>query len=72
MDLKFQVAESLARERRIVDRLLGAETALEEMKRANQDLRGRLDRYAIFHRDLERSFVWRVIQSLRRLVGRAW
>jgi hypothetical protein len=72
VDLKLQVAESLARERRIRDRLLGAETALEEMKRADQDLRGRLDRYATFHRDLERSFVWRVIQSLRRLVGRAW
>ncbi|MDQ5871089.1 MAG: hypothetical protein M3547_02650 [Acidobacteriota bacterium] len=72
MDLKFRLAESLARERRIVDRLLVTEAALESMKRADQELRGRLDRYAAFHRDLERSLVWRAIQFVRRLAGRAW
>jgi hypothetical protein len=42
------------------------------MKRSDLELRARLDRYSRFHRDLERSFVWRAIQFLRRLVGRAW
>ena len=71
-DLRLRLSENIARERRIVDRLLGSETALAEMKRSDLELRARLDRYAQFHRDLERSFAWRAIQLLRRLVGRAW
>lgn len=71
-DLQLRLEENLARERRIVDRLLGTEAALAEMKRAELELRARLDRYSQFHRDLERSFVWRAIQFLRRLVGRSW
>jgi hypothetical protein len=71
-DLKLRLGENLARERRIVDRLLGTEAALAEMKRGDLELRARLDRYSQFHRDLERSLVWRAIQFLRRLVGRSW
>jgi hypothetical protein len=71
-ELKLRLDENLARERRIVDRLLGSEAALVEMKRSDVELRARLDRYSQFHRDLERSFAWRAIQLLRRLVGRAW
>jgi hypothetical protein len=71
-ELRLRLGENLARERRIVDRLLGTEAALAEMKRGDLELRARLDRYSRFHRDLERSFVWRAIQFLRRLVGRAW
>lgn len=71
-DLKLRVDESLARERRLVDRVLVSEAALESMKRADRELRGRLESYAAFHRDLERSLVWRAIQFVRRLAGRAW
>lgn len=71
-DLDLRLAESLARERRLVDRLVGADAELADMKRADFELRGRLDRYAAFHRDLQRSAAWRAIQFVRRLLGRAW
>jgi hypothetical protein len=66
------VSESAERERRLVERLLRTEAALEEMKRSDGEQRARLERYARFHGDLERSLAWRTLQFFRRLIGREW
>lgn len=71
-DMRLRVEESLARERRLVERTLEAEEKLEDALRTEHELRQQIDKYATFHRAVERSGAWRLIQTLRRLLGREW
>lgn len=71
-DLRLKLKESLEREKLLIERALRAEEALEDLRRNEHDLRDQIERYARFHRAVETSAPWRVIQFLRRLVGRAW
>jgi hypothetical protein len=70
--LRLAIAESLARERRLIERALSAEQALEEALTVEHDLREQIGRYVQFHDAIRRSRPWRVIQFFRRLVGREW
>ncbi|HTO87877.1 MAG TPA: hypothetical protein VMR54_10165 [Thermoanaerobaculia bacterium] len=49
-----------------------AEERLEDALRNEHDLRAQIDRFAQFHRSVERSAPWRLIQFVRGLVGRRW
>jgi hypothetical protein len=71
-DLRLRVQESLARERRLIDRTLEAEEKLEDALHTEHELRQQIEKYATFHRAVERSAAWRVIQKLRGLLGREW
>jgi hypothetical protein len=70
--LRLAVEESLARERRLIERALGAEQALDDALTVEHDLREQIGRYAQFHDAVRRSRPWRVIQFFRRLVGTEW
>jgi hypothetical protein len=69
---RLQVREGLEREKRLIERALLAEERLEDALRNEHDLRGQIDRFAEFHRAVERSAPWRLIQALRALLGRKW
>jgi len=71
-DLRLRLKESLARERRLMDKSLDAEERLEDALRNEHELRAQIERYAAFNRDVERSAAWRLVQFLRRFVGRRW
>lgn len=71
-DLKLRLKESEEREKRLVERALLAEERLEDALSTEHELRIQIHRYAEFNRALQRSRPWRVIQFLRRLVGREW
>lgn len=70
--LSLALKESLARERRLIERALGAEQALDDALTTEHDLREEIARFAQFHDAVRRSRPWRVVQFLRRLVGREW
>lgn len=70
--LRLAVEESLARERRLIERALGAEQALDDALTVEHDLREQIGRYAQFHDAIRRSRPWRAIQFFRRFVGREW
>lgn len=72
VDLKLKVEESLTRERRLLETVTELQETVEHLRRVESEVRSQLDRHATFHRDLERSLGWRVLQTLRRLVGRGW
>jgi hypothetical protein len=72
VDLRLQLKESLAREARLVERTVQAEEALENALVTEHELRLQIGRYADFHRAVTHSGPWRLIQFLRRLVGREW
>jgi hypothetical protein len=72
LHLRLRLKESLARELRLVERTTKAEEALENALATEHDLRLQIDRYSAFHRALERSRPWKVLQSIRRIFGRAW
>jgi hypothetical protein len=71
-DLRLRVQESLARERRLIERTLEAEEKLSEALADEHQLRTQIAAYAAFHRAVERSAVWRLIQFARGLLGRRW
>lgn len=71
-DLRLQLKESLQREKRLLERALQAEEGLEDALRNEHDLREQIERYAQYHRAVERSRPWRALQFLRRLAGREW
>jgi hypothetical protein len=71
-DLRLRLKESLERERRLSELLRQAEEELSDVPRNEFELRHQIDNYAAFHHAVEKSFPWRVIQLLRRLVGREW
>lgn len=70
--LRLRLKESLARELRLVERAIKAEENVENALSTEYDLRQQVERYAEFHRAVERSRAWKLIQSLRRLIGREW
>jgi chromosome segregation ATPase len=71
-DLRLRLKESLERERRLSELLRQAEEELSDVPRNEQELRQQIEEYAAFHRAVEHSFPWRILQLLRRLVGREW
>jgi hypothetical protein len=71
-DLKLRLRESQEREKRLVERVFLAEERLEDALSTEHELRIQIHRYAEFNRDVKRSRPWRMIQFLRRLVGREW
>lgn len=71
-EAKLALKESLAREARLLERALSAEESLGDARRNEHDLRGQIEHFARYHNAVEKSLPWRVIQSLRRLVGRRW
>ena len=72
LQLRLRLKESAAREVRLVERTVLAEENLENALSTEHELRLQIGRYAEFHRAVTRSAPWRLIQSLRRLVGREW
>ncbi|HEV8230936.1 MAG TPA: hypothetical protein VGQ75_01195 [Thermoanaerobaculia bacterium] len=72
LHLRLRLKESLARELRLVERAMKAEENVENALATEHELRLQTERYAEFHRALDRSRAWRMIQFLRRLVGREW
>jgi hypothetical protein len=72
LHLRLRLKESLARELRLVERAVKAEENVENALGTEHELRLQVERYAEFHRAVERSRAWKVIQSLRRLLGREW
>lgn len=71
-DLQLRLKESHTRERRLLETTLELQEALEQSARAEQELRQQVERYATYHRAVERSAAWRFVQFLRTLVGRKW
>jgi hypothetical protein len=72
LDLTLRLKESQTRERRLLESVEELREALEFVGQTERELRVQIERYAAYHRAVERSFAWRTIQFLRRLVGRAW
>jgi hypothetical protein len=71
-DLTLRLKESLTRERRLLESLEEMREALEYVGQTERELRAQVDRYASYHRAVERSLAWRAVQFLRGLVGRRW
>jgi hypothetical protein len=71
-ELKLRLRESHERERRLAEQALLAEENLQKALSVEHDLRTQLHRYAEFNQTLKKSSAWRLIQFLRRLVGREW
>jgi hypothetical protein len=71
-DLQLRLKESHSRERRLLETTLELQEALEQSARTEQELRQQLERYATYHRAVERSAAWRLVQFLRQLMGRRW
>ena len=72
LQLRLRLKESVTREVRLAERTILAEENLENALATEHELRLQLGRYAEFHRAVMRSVPWRLIQFLRRLVGREW
>jgi hypothetical protein len=72
LQLRLRLKESIAREARLVERTVLAEENLEAALSTEHDLRQQIHRYADFHRAVAHSSAWKLIQFLRRLVGREW
>jgi len=72
LHVRLRLRESLARELRLLERTIKAEEALENALETETELRLQVERYASFHRAVEHSRAWGMIQAVRRLFGRAW
>lgn len=72
LDLTLRLKESLTRERRLLESLEEMREALEYVGQTERELRAQVERYAAYHRAVERSMAWRAVQFLRGLVGRRW
>lgn len=72
LQLRLRLKESATREVRLVERTVLAEENLENALATEHELRLQIGRYAEFHRAVTHSAPWRLIQFLRRLVGRQW
>ncbi len=71
-DINLRLKESQDREKRLVERVFTAEEQFDDALSTEHELRIQIQRYAEFNRALQRSRPWRMIQFLRRLVGREW
>jgi hypothetical protein len=72
LDLTLRLKESLTRERRLLESLEEMREALEYVGQTERELRAQVERYAAYHRAVERSMAWRAVQFLRGLIGRRW
>jgi hypothetical protein len=72
LHLRLRLKESLARELRLVERTMTAEETLENALATEHELRQQIERYSNFHRAVEQSRAWKLVQAVRRLFGRAW
>jgi hypothetical protein len=72
LDLNLRLKESLTRERRLLETVEEMREALEFVGQTERELRAQVERYASYHRAVERSMAWRIVQFLRGLVGRRW
>jgi hypothetical protein len=72
LDLNLRLKESLTRERRLLETVEEMREALEFVGQTERELRAQVERYAAYHRAVERSMAWRIVQFLRGLVGRRW
>lgn len=64
--------ESLEREQRLIERVFEAEEKFYDALSMEHELRKHISHYVGFQQDLRNSRAWRMIQLLRRLVGREW
>ncbi|HYT32201.1 MAG TPA: hypothetical protein VEO37_06370 [Thermoanaerobaculia bacterium] len=71
-DLRLQLKESQEREQRLIERVFEAEERYYDALSMEHDLRTQVQRYTEFNRAVRNSRPWRLIQFLRRLVGREW
>ena len=71
-DLHLRLKESLEREHRLLERVRELEDNAEDAPRMEHELRHQLERLSAFHRAVERSNAWRLLQAARALVGRKW
>ena len=71
-DLRLRLKESQEREQRLIERVFEAEEKYYDALSMEHDLRIQVHRYAEFNRAVQKSRPWRLIQYLRRLVGREW
>jgi len=71
-DLRLRLKESQEREKRLVERVFTAEERLDDALSTEHELRSQIHRYLEFNRAVQKSRPWRMIQFLRRLVGREW
>ncbi len=71
-DLRLRLKESQEREQVLVGRVFEAEEKYYDALSKEDDLRKQVHRYVEFNRALRNSRPWRLIQFLRRLVGREW
>ena len=71
-DLRLRLKESQEREQRLIERVFEAEEKYYDALAMEHNLRIQIHRYAEFNRALQKSRAWRLIQYLRRLVGREW
>ena len=72
LQLRLRLKESVTREVRLAERTILAEENLDNALATEHELRLQIGRYAEFHRAVTHSAPWRLIQYLRRLVGREW
>lgn len=72
LQLRLRLKESAVREARLTERTILAEENLESALANEHELRLQIGRYAEFHRAVTHSLAWRIIQYLRRLLGREW
>jgi hypothetical protein len=71
-DLRLRVKESQEREQRLIESVFEAEEKYYDALAMEHDLRIQIHRFAEFNRAVQKSRAWRLIQYLRRLVGREW
>src|SRR5262245_24025848 len=71
-DLRLRVKENEEREQRLIEQIFSAQERLGDALATEAELRIQLGRYAQFYEAVQRSRAWRVIQYIRRLVGREW
>ena len=72
VDVRLRLKESQEREQRLIERVFEAEEKYYDALSMEHDLRTQVHRYAEFNRAVRNSRPWRLIQSLRRLMGREW
>jgi FkbM family methyltransferase len=71
-ELRIRVDGGLTRERRLREATLHLQQAIESAASLERRLQSEIERYASYHRAVENSTGWRIVQFLRRLAGRRW
>jgi FkbM family methyltransferase len=71
-ELRNRLDESLTREMRLREETLHLQQVIESAASLERRLQSEIERYASYHRAVESSTGWRIVQFLRRLSGRKW